>query len=1256
MKRLRVKPIVTLMAVLLAFTSFCGINVYALEENLYYVSDFTGLWDTINEINISNETEHIIELANDISLTDVIAIEANVSDKKITFKSAAESAVNIYQRTAERRHINVNGDNAITLSFDRVVLDGGLSQADHQTVLTKTENTIKNSGGIRTNASRLTLVNPVIQNCAFRDDTGIDGSQNGNLTNSSGSGGGAIRVSSTCTLIIEGGEIHHNAVTGYSNVGSPIIGGGAIMGRADSHITIKGGAKIYNNHVGERGGAIAVISSRDSPNSSLTIEEAEIKNNHAGRNGGGGIYFGSSGATGTLTIGDNACICENTSGGSGGGIYCSQRGTTLNISGENVKIKDNQSGTSGSGGGIFFDGTINIFGEVQITDNKARDGGGIYGRNVINVSGNAEISGNKATRDGGGIYGTDAKVEEEDVGEEESSANITVSQKAVISNNTAGRDGGGVYTVGTITVEGEAEIDRNNAQNGGGICAHATTNGNFLGTTAVYMSDNSVISNNTATVNGGGLDIGSNVTAKIYSGTISKNIAVEGNGGGIMADEDADVKISSSDGYVDITGNKAPDGIGGGIASLGDVIDFRGPTSVSLNTAASCGGIGSIGNITIDEEVTIYGNKAEGRTTSEGILTLGNGGGIGCNGEIYLYGTITENRAIGNGGGIYDGDWDNYQQRASIYVYPGAVIANNIADGDGGGIYVCDSDNMENVATVDIQGGRIQNNKALGESKNEEGRGGGIRVMKDGNLMVHQGALIDSNEAALWGGGIYVGTNSITDIHDYAQITNNKATYGGGIAGQYGGSIEIYNNVSISDNTALSGGAVAISQGDDRNGKLSIYGNGITITNNTANGDETFAGDAGDYLGNGGAIAGNGTIILGKQDAVDTDVVITNNKARHDGGGIFGTDAATPGLDGGNAHITVYTGVTISGNTAGEFAGDTFTGRGGGIFSRGGIAVNGGTIKNNSTNGDGGGIYLDVTRNGKETQMNIAGGGISGNTAHNNGGGIYVNGASKLNVEGVTSIIGNEAGSEGGGIYTGDYSYVNPAEPERYGNITIASGVQVIKNKSGETFMPPSNDEIFLNFDGKLLTNDQINYRRPYTITVSKQVTGEYGNLKKDFTFTVYFTNSEGVPLAKNIEFAYIGGTISDSGAIAPEGGKLQLDERGEATFILRHGQLITIQNEHAAAGVCVVETTPAGYNVSFKDSENVEDSGTDGDTGLLDLSGDRRIDFVNERTAVAPTGVDSGGIGLLMLAVAVVMVAAVGGVIISIYLRRRLR
>jgi len=165
-------------------------------------------------------------------------------------------------------------------------------------------------------------------------------------------------------------------------------------------------------------------------------------------------------------------------------------------------------------------------------------------------------------------------------------------------------------------------------------------------------------------------------------------------------------------------------------------------------------------------------------------------------------------------------------------------------------------------------------------------------------------------------------------------------------------------------------------------------------------------------------------------------------------------------------------------------------------------------------------------------------------------------------------------------------------------------------------------------------------------LSISKTVTGAYADLTKAFTFTIYFQDSSGTPLAGGTQFTYTGGA-------SPSGGTLTLDGDGKTTFTLSHGQTITIAGVSTSGRVRIVETADANYTASFKDSlDAAPTSGSD--TGVRSMTAaDRTFDFANARNIVVPAGASTGGNALIWLPIMAFLAIMAGLAIKAVYRRR---
>ncbi len=253
--------------------------------------------------------------------------------------------------------------------------------------------------------------------------------------------------------------------------------------------------------------------------------------------------------SGDLTLTGGLAPSDNSMGSPylfGGGIY--NQGGTVQLAGS-VRISNNEAradALNGYGGGIFNDGSNSaatlILNGGSITNNTASEGGGIYnyggmvelndgsitnntaeiiGGGVVNDGSNSAASGtarltltggsitnNTAEQRGGGISNhggmveltggsiTNNTAEEVGGGMHNSSTGTVELNGGTITGNTS-VNGGGIFNFGTVTLDGDATITGNTAQdNGGGIFNNSGT---------VTLNGNATITGNTAQDNGGGI-------------------------------------------------------------------------------------------------------------------------------------------------------------------------------------------------------------------------------------------------------------------------------------------------------------------------------------------------------------------------------------------------------------------------------------------------------------------------------------------------------------------------------------------------------------------------------------------------------------------------------------------------------------------------------------------------------------------------------------------------------------------------------
>ena len=252
----------------------------------------------------------------------------------------------------------------------------------------------------------------------------------------------------------------------------------------------------------------------------------EIEYNSA--NTGGGLYMAGSESTEVNLL--NSKINNNESMGEGGGVRMGSSIVSLRM--EDSEVTGNKAGVAsgGKGGGLDISGTVHLE-NVTVSNNSVTGTGG--GISFITSSAtprvmtlkNVTISGNSATGDGGGMLIIN---------------NIADLSNVQITGNQSGNQGGGVhlsfsntefYMVNSVVSNNEADLDSGGLHFSGGA------------NTPDYSLVNSVISNNTANRNGGGITIG--------AGTTLTNVTVSGNqaenaGGGLWIFSTPAVNITNS--------------------------------------------------------------------------------------------------------------------------------------------------------------------------------------------------------------------------------------------------------------------------------------------------------------------------------------------------------------------------------------------------------------------------------------------------------------------------------------------------------------------------------------------------------------------------------------------------------------------------------------------------------------------------------------------------------------------------------------
>ena len=244
-------------------------------------------------------------------------------------------------------------------------------------------------------------------------------------------------------------------------------------------------------------------------------------------------------------------------------------------------------------------------------------------------------------------------------------------------------------------------------------------------------------------------------------------------------------------------------------------------------------------------------------------------------GTFNMYGgSITGNRATGDGGGVYKSG-----SNSSFNMYGGSITGNT-ANSYGGGVYVygggftmsggtIGGTKTGETNTATYGGGGVYakaNFEMTGGSitGNETNRGGGVYVTGKGSFTMSASAdgqnipSITGNNATENGGGVYVVGSSSTFKMTGGSITGNNAyksdyisTFGGGVC-VGSGIFTVSGEVTVTDNTkGGTKGADGKFTGDTKNNVYLPTGKTITIgTDKLSEGAQlgvTVSGDYGDY-------------------------------------------------------------------------------------------------------------------------------------------------------------------------------------------------------------------------------------------------------------------------------------------------------------------------------------------------------------------------------------------------------------------------
>jgi hypothetical protein len=279
-------------------------------------------------------------------------------------------------------------------------------------------------------------------------------------------------------------------------------------------------------------------------------------------------------------------------------------------------------------GNFYIDKDLTLSGPAVLDG-----GGGSIGTPfaaTLNVAAGTVVLNNLTIQDGVGMFGLGGGLW--------NGGQLTLNHSTVTNNHASG-GAGGVFNYGQLTLNGST-VSHNSAQGGGGIfnCAISLRSfGLCLGTPSLTLN-HSIVSDNVADNDGGGIENDGQAVMTLNSSTVSGNAA--GRGGGISNSGTATLNGSI------VSGNTA--GSGGGIFNSGTAtLNW----SAVVNNSSTGGGqfwSGGGGLDTTDTSTTALTNSIV-RANSAAWL----GGGIFAGGPTTITASIvTGNSAEASGGGM----------------------------------------------------------------------------------------------------------------------------------------------------------------------------------------------------------------------------------------------------------------------------------------------------------------------------------------------------------------------------------------------------------------------------------------------------------------------------------------------------------------------------------------------------------------------------------------------------------------------------
>jgi hypothetical protein len=843
--------------------------------------------------------------------------------------------------------------------------------------------------------------------------------------------GGQVSVTNTQS---GGIELEGNiTATGVSNTGSGVGQGGQITIATGGNVLLDGGSLNVNGVTGaaSSGGTVSITAASISQAAAST-ESLTANANGTGNGGivnltttasGGNITLGPSGGT-TLNVQAEGGSTGSASG-NGGAVNVTSAAALSILSSASINVAPQ--GNNGNGGSITLKGSTVTASTLTLSANLNANGVGAGNGGLISVTNNSsnllQIPDSVLSANSGATSGIGGKISVTNTGSGGIELEGGISATGV--SNTAPTAGNS----GQITVNsgGNVQLD-GGTLNVNGVTGASSTGGTITVTAASISqqagSTESLTANANGTGNGGVVNLttsaaGGNITLGTSGGTTFQ-VAAEGGSTGSASGNGGAVNISSAAGLSilsDASINVAPqgnNGNGGSITLTGSTVTS---STLALSADLNASGIGAGNGGTI----SITNNSSSPEQLQAGLLSANSGGTSGIGGKI----TVTN---TGTGGIVLA---DNLSATGVSNTAPTAGNSGQITVTAGG--------------NVSLGGGTINASGVTGAASS----GGAISVTA---ASISQTAstteVLEANASGTANGGkvtlttTAAGGNITLGSNGGSSLTIDAEGGSAGSASGNGG------NVTVSSAGALSmqSGAVNVTpQGNNGNGgTISLTASTVTPSAMTI---DTVLNANGIGTGSGGAItmtdnssfqlvvpAGMVSATSGTSGGTGGQITVTNTGSGGSNGGISVADLTATGVANTAltfGQITVNAGgstpgaVTLTGgalNAGGTGSGNSYGGS---------VSITGSTFTNNAVasltanaTGTGNGGTVSVTTLGAAGNISVGTGataltlsatGGSTNSASGNGGTVSLSAGAGIAIATGAAINVNPQGNNGTG-------------------------------------------------------------------------------------------------------------------------------------------------------------------------------------------------------------------------------------------------